>query len=55
MGWSEAHTNPEDDPALLRAELSACRSHCLELRAELRATAAALADAEERLRKADAA
>ncbi len=31
----EAHTNPEDDPALLRSELAACRREIDRLRTEL--------------------
>ena len=31
----EAHTNPEDDPALLRSELAACRREIERLRTEL--------------------
>lgn len=30
-----AHTNPEDDPALLRSELTACRREIERLRSEL--------------------
>lgn len=35
LSGREAHTNPEDDPVLLRAELEACRQEIARLRAEV--------------------
>lgn len=39
----EAHTNPEEDPALLRCELAACRREIDRLRTELAECRAELA------------
>lgn len=36
MGWSEAHTNPEQDLAGLRAELDGCRAEIDRLREAIR-------------------